>query len=89
MDMTNKERYAEFCQHQPDMPVMMQPWWLEAVCAGKEWDVMLFTRSDIGMQANKDDEIVAALPYLIRKRLWYKFILMPQLPMKVKQSATR
>lgn len=80
-NMTAKEQYAAFCQHQPDMPVMMQPWWLEAVCAGKEWDAMVFTRSDIGMQADKDDEIVAAMPYLIRKRLWYKFILMPQLTM--------
>ena len=80
-NMTAKEQYAEFCQHQPDMPVMMQPWWLEAVCAGKEWDVMVFTRNDIGMQSDKDDEIVAAMPYLIRKRLWYKFILMPQLTM--------
>lgn len=23
------------------MPVFMQPWWMDAVCAGKEWDVLL------------------------------------------------
>lgn len=81
--MTNKEQYAAFCSHQPDMPVMFQSWWLEAVCAGKEWDVMLFTRSDISDKPSKtngqDDEIVAVMPYLIRKRLWYRFILMPQM----------
>jgi len=96
-NMSAKELYATFCQHQPDMPVMMQPWWLEAVCAGKEWDVMLFTRSDVSNQQSAvsnqkhptaqacgdpaHSEIVAVMPYLIRKRLWYKFILMPQLTM--------
>lgn len=62
---------------------MFQSWWLEAVCAGKEWDVMLFKRSDISdkpsKNGSKDDEIVAVMPYLIRKRLWYRFILMPQM----------
>ena len=84
-DMTDKEQYTAFCNRHPDMPVMMQPWWLEAVCAGKQWDVMLFTRQEVQGkkkgQAEDTDEIVAVLPYLLRKRLWYKFILMPQLTM--------
>lgn len=78
--MTNKEQYEAFCRRQPDMPVMMQPWWLEAVCAGKEWDVILVRRSEVSGQQS-DDEIVAAMPYLLRKRLWYKFIIMPQMTM--------
>ena len=110
--MTNKERYAAFCQAQPEMPVMMQPWWLEAVCAGKQWDVMLLTKNDLDAESNlwqrikarvrkrsddaanagndeaqavtaealdPNEEIVAAMPYLLRKRLWYKFIIMPQM----------
>lgn len=92
--MTNKEQYAAFCNRHPEMPVMMQPWWLEAVCAGKEWDVMLIKKSEISNQKSlfrsqkpevsdqeADDEVVAAMPYLIRKRLWYRFILMPQMTM--------
>ncbi|MBO4578213.1 MAG: GNAT family N-acetyltransferase [Paludibacteraceae bacterium] len=84
--MTNKEQYAAFCKQHPDMPIMMQPWWLEAVCAGKEWDVMLVKKSEISkhrrsdnQQDSEQEEIVAAMPYLLRKRLWYKFILMPQM----------
>jgi len=109
--MTNKERYAAFCQAQPEMPVMLQPWWLEAVCAGKQWDVMLFTKSDLDAEStmwqrikaragkrfagssanaanpeipnaeavNPEEEIVAAMPYLLRKRLWYRFVIMPQM----------
>lgn len=80
--MTNKEEYAAFCKQHPEMPVMMQPWWLEAVCAGKQWDVMIIKRSAIANKANgEEDEVVAVMPYLLRKRLWYRFIVMPQMTM--------
>ena len=39
--MTNKELYREFCKKNHHLPIFMQDWWLDAVCAGKEWDVML------------------------------------------------
>ncbi|MBQ7531393.1 MAG: GNAT family N-acetyltransferase [Paludibacteraceae bacterium] len=83
--MSNKEQYAAFCKQHPEMPVMMQPWWLEAVCAGKEWDVMLIMRSEVRSKKSEvsnpeaENEVVAAMPYLLRKRLWYRFILMPQM----------
>jgi hypothetical protein len=87
--MTNKEQYALFCQRNPLMPVTMQPWWLDAVCAGKQWDVLLIMRSELQSSswwqrkkeqpAETEDEIVAALPYLLSKRLWYKFVVMPQM----------
>ena len=88
--MTPKEQYAAFCKRYPGLPVMLQPWWLEAVCAGKEWEVMLVTQSELkdehGSSRNDTDscptdEVVAAMPYLLRKRLWYKFIVMPQMTM--------
>lgn len=79
-DMTNKEQYAAFCEQHPEMPIMMQPWWLDAVCAGKHWDVLLFTRQEIKAKC-QEIEIVAAMPYLLRKRLGYKFIVMPQMTM--------
>ena len=48
----------------------MQPWWMEAVCAGKQWDVLLVE--------NEQGEILGAMPYLIRKRLWMRYVIMPQ-----------
>ena len=68
--MSNKERYSEWVATLDYIPVFMQPWWMDAVCAGKEWDVLLA----------EDDEgkIAGAMPYLLRKRAWYKFIVMPQ-----------
>lgn len=93
--MSAKEQYSAFCQSHPEMPVMFQPWWLDAVCAGKQWDVLLVMRSEIrksqgwlsrltakssdAAEAAVEDDVVAVMPYMIHKRLWYNFILMPQL----------
>ena len=67
--MTNKERYTEWAEQQDFLPIFMMPWCLEAVCAGKQWDVIL---------VENDGQIMGALPYLLRKRAWYKYIIMPQ-----------
>ena len=68
--MTNKERYIEWTSSQEYVPLFMQPWWMDAVCAGKEWDVLL--------AENEHGEIIGAMPYLLRKRAWFKYIIMPQ-----------
>ncbi len=68
--MTNKEQYAVLCQQHPDIPLFMQSWWLDGVCAGKQWDVLLVK--------NEQEEVIAAMPYLLRKRLGLKYIIMPQ-----------
>ncbi|MBR1564700.1 MAG: GNAT family N-acetyltransferase [Paludibacteraceae bacterium] len=65
--MTNKELYAEFCKTQENMPVFMQAWWMDAVCAGKEWDVMLFdedmvTGDKLQGAGHVNDEEDAAVP---------------------------
>lgn len=67
--MSNKERYSEWVAAQEYVPIFMQPWWMEAVCAGKEWDVLL---------VEQEGEIVGAMPYLLRKRAWFRYIVMPQ-----------
>lgn len=70
-NMTNKERYSEFCRTTDDLPVFMQDWWMNAVCAGKEWDVLL--------SYDDDGAICAVLPYLLRTRMRVRYILMPQM----------
>jgi hypothetical protein len=67
-----KEAYTLWCKEQQDIPVFMQPWWLDAVCAGKQWDVFLFRNPRTG-------GILAAMPYLLCKRLGMSYILMPQM----------
>ena len=68
--MTNKERYIEWTAQQDYVPIFMMPWWMDAVCAGKEWDVLL--------AEDENGAIVGAMPYLLCKRAWYKYIVMPQ-----------
>ena len=68
--MSNKERYIEWAGAQEYVPIFMMPWWMDAVCAGKEWDVLL--------AENEEGEIIGAMPYLLRKRAWLRYIIMPQ-----------
>ena len=67
--MTTKEQYVEWLKLQNNLPVFVQPWWLDAVCAGKAWDVIVVER---------DNQIVAAMPYLLCKKWWMTWIAMPQ-----------
>lgn len=80
--MTCKERYALFCKNTPDLPIFMQDWWMDAVCAGKQWDVLLCWKTQDGYQVldngEPEGEIVAVMPYLLRHRAWMKYIVMPQ-----------
>ncbi|MBR1808350.1 MAG: GNAT family N-acetyltransferase [Paludibacteraceae bacterium] len=81
--MTDKEKYREFCKTRDDMPIFMQAWWMDAVCAGKQWDVMLWEEESPkeeteGTNQQADATIVAAMPYLYRNRMGMSYVLMPQ-----------
>ncbi len=67
--MTPKEQYRILCEQETTIPLFLQYWWMEAVCNGKQWDVLLCTRNG---------EIVAAMPYLCGKKLRMKYIIQPQ-----------
>ena len=69
--MTDKEQYRQICESHPEIPLFMQHWWMEAVCAGKQWDVLLYR--------NSEGEVQAVMPFLIGKKLWMRYVLMPQL----------
>ena len=67
----NKARYHTLCEEQGSrIPLFQQHWWMEAVCMGKEWDVLL---------AERQGRIEGALPYLIGKKYGLRYILQPQL----------
>lgn len=76
--MTNKELYIQWAKQQDELPVFMQPWWLDAVCAGKQWDVLLYFNNVSDPQDRKVEDIEAVMPYLLCKRLWMRWIAMPQ-----------
>lgn len=68
--MTNQAAYRQFSALAPDLPLFLQPWYLDAVCVGGVWDAVL---------VEKGGRIVAALPYFIKKKLFWRYIAMPQL----------
>ena len=68
--MSNKERYIEWVGQQEYIPIYMMPWWMDAVCAGKMWDVLL--------AEDENGRILGAMPYLLRKRAQFRYIIMPQ-----------
>lgn len=39
--MTAKEKYIEFAQEHKEVCIYDSPWWLDTVCGGGYWDVVL------------------------------------------------
>ncbi len=71
--MDTKEQYIQFCQKEENIPLFLQPWWLDAVTQpdGKKWDVLL--------AKNKNNEIEAVLPFVTGKKFGLKYAILPQL----------
>ena len=68
--MADRNTYARFCEQASDLPVFMQPWYLDAVCTGGHWEVAL---------VEKGGRIVAALPYFLKKKWGRQYVAMPPL----------
>lgn len=69
--MTHKETYRQLCEAEGcKIPLFQQYWWMETVCAGKQWEVALVER---------DGRVVAAMPYLIGHKAGMRYVLQPQL----------
>ncbi|WNS74824.1 GNAT family N-acetyltransferase [Bacillus sp. DTU_2020_1000418_1_SI_GHA_SEK_038] len=68
--MNNKDKYRELCKVEPMIPIFSKDWWLDAVAGEENWDVVLI---------EKGDDIVASLPYVIKKKFFLRYISMPKL----------
>jgi hypothetical protein len=74
ISLANKQRYIQFCEEHPDIPIFSRPWWLDAVCPG-QWDVILI---------EKNGRIIASFPYYKTKvRHIFTHIGMPPLTQKL------
>jgi len=69
--MINTLLYKQFCEDNPEIPLFSQYWWMEALCAGKQWDV-LFVKDE-------NDMIIATMPFLIGKKFGLRYIVQPLL----------
>ena len=64
---SNRAAYNAFCE-KAQVPIFAQGWFLETGCIGGEWDVVF---------DEKKGEIIAALPYFIKKKYGFSYITMP------------
>jgi len=65
-----RDRYRTFCESEFSIPLFSQAWWLDALAGVDHWDVAL---------VEKGGQIVASMPYVIRKRFGKRFIGQPVL----------
>lgn len=68
--MNNKEKYRTHCHNESSIPIFSKDWWLDAVCGEENWDVCIF---------EQNDQIVASMPYVIKKRYVFDFCTQPLL----------
>lgn len=72
-DMTNKEKYIQFVEQNPTIPLFYQPWWMDTVTQPdhKEWDVVF--------ACNQKGEIEAVMTFVIGRKFGLLYALSPQL----------
>jgi len=68
--LNNKNRYRQFCQTEPSIPIFSKDWWLDAVCGEENWDVLI---------VEKGGNIVATMPYYIKHKMGLKLMVQPLL----------
>ena len=67
----SQQSYHQFCKAAPpDFPLFMQPWYLDATCAGGVWDAVT---------VQKGEKTVAVWPYFLKKKGPWQYVAMPQL----------
>ncbi len=64
-----KDRYRHLCEAEASIPLFSRAWWLDAA-AGDAWRVVL---------VEKGDEVVAAMPYVLKKRFGFTLLSQPPL----------
>lgn len=70
MDTNQRDTYRAFAAEVSDLPLFMQPWYLDAVCRDAQWDAAL---------VQKGGRTVAALPFFLKKKWGWRYVSMPQL----------
>lgn len=66
--MSSKESYRKFCKEHQELPLFLQDWYLDVVCADGEWDAAII----------KDHEkIVGVLPYFLKNKGPFSIATMP------------
>jgi hypothetical protein len=65
-----KNKYRLLCIEEPSIPLFSRAWWLDAVAGENGWSVVL---------VEKNNEILASLPYTAEKKFGFTFLTQPPL----------
>ncbi|MBO0602549.1 GNAT family N-acetyltransferase [Sporosarcina sp. E16_3] len=68
--MSNKEKYRKLCETEESIPIFSKDWWLDAVAGKDNWDVIT---------VEKDNRIIASLPFVKSKKSIFYLLRMPPL----------
>lgn len=68
--LSNKDSYRALCREEASIPLCSRDWWLDAAVGPEAWDVAV---------VKKDTEIVATMPYVLRRRMGMQLITQPAL----------
>jgi len=68
--ISNKKQYRQFCRTEKNISLFCRPWWLDAVCGSRNWDVALL---------EKNNSLIASMPYYKVKQKLFHVIKMPLL----------
>lgn len=65
-----RDAYRALCETEKSIPLFSQAWWLDAAAGEGNWDVALVER---------ENRIVAAMPYVVETRYGFKLLTQPPL----------
>ncbi|MEM1214982.1 MAG: GNAT family N-acetyltransferase [Bacteroidota bacterium] len=68
MSTATKPAYAQFCALHPCLPIFFEPWYLDAVVEGGDWQAVSLWDGD---------QPIAAWPYFEKRRLGLRYVSMP------------
>lgn len=68
--ISNKEKYAAFCKTEKNIPIFLQPWWMDAVCIKGSWEALLYEEKGL---------IKGVLIYYTLKKYGFRMVLQPML----------
>jgi Acetyltransferase (GNAT) domain len=66
--MTNRTQYQQFCTSEPDLPIFMQWWYLDATCGDTGWESAIVEQSG---------RVVGIWPYFVKKTWGISRVTMP------------
>ena len=76
LSATEKNKWREWCQSDPNIHIFMRDWWLDAVCGADNWDCIIESTED-------SEESRAALPFYKRKSHGFDVVAQPVLTQKI------